>query len=259
MPRFWKTFDHTALRGGLLVAALLMAACTGAQEDDVQTNPAIPSALTGNRIAGGTAIPAARIVATARPLQCVPYARRVTDLNIRGDAWTWWRSAEGRYRRDNQPAVGSILVLKQTDRLRLGHIAVVSRVLNNREILVEHANWLNQGHIHKHTLVRDASANNDWSAVRVWYTPGKTLGKRTYPAHGFIHPSQTRNVRLRDPLMQGPDVRLLQEKLAAAGLNVATDGVFGPATRNALIAYQARNGLAGDGVAGPTTRASLNL
>jgi hypothetical protein len=253
-----KFSDRTAARGALIAAALLIGACVGSQAD-APPNEIAARNIEVHRIVGAAAIPSARIIATAQPLQCVPYARRVTDLDIRGDAWTWWQSAEGRYRRDSQPAVGSILALKQTDRLRLGHIAVVSRVLNNREILVEHANWLNRGQIHKHTLVRDTSANNDWSMVRVWYTPGKTLGKRIYAAHGFIHPNQTRTVRLRDPLMQGPDVRLLQEKLAAAGFNVATDGVFGSGTHGALITYQARYGLAEDGVAGPTTRTSLGL
>ncbi len=38
------------------------------------------------------------------------------------------------------------------------------------------------------TPVQDVSANNDWSAVRVWYTPGKKYGVRTYLAHGFIYP-----------------------------------------------------------------------
>ena len=104
-------------------------------------------------------------------------------------------------------------MLKRTDRLQDGHISVVSRILNNREILVEHANWLNRGQIHKDMLVRDTSADNDWSAVRVWYTPGRVLGKRTYPAHGFIHPARTRTVQLREPPMQGPDVRVLQERL----------------------------------------------
>ena len=150
-------------------------------------------------------------------------------------------------------------MLKRTDRLQDGHISVVSRILNNREILVEHANWLNRGQIHKDMLVRDTSADNDWSAVRVWYTPGRVLGKRTYPAHGFIHPARTRTVQLREPPMQGPDVRVLQERLAAKGIEVATDGVFGPATRDALVAFQSRSGLAGDGIAGPTTRTSLGL
>ncbi len=132
----------------------------------------------------------ARIVEPARPLQCVPYARKASGISIRGDAWTWWRSAKGRYRRGDRPAVGAVLVLQKTARLRLGHLAVVKQVIDSREILVDQANWLNRGRIHLGTSVRDVSANNDWSAVRVWYTPGRSYGNRTYRAHGFIYPER---------------------------------------------------------------------
>ena len=64
---------------------------------------------------------------------------------------------------------------------------MVTRILNSREIVVEHANWLNRGQIHKSTPVRDVSKANDWSEVQVWYTPGKRYGARTYPARGFIY------------------------------------------------------------------------
>ena len=130
----------------------------------------------------------ARIVVPSTPLQCVPYARKVSGVSIRGDAWTWWRSAKGRYRRGGAPSVGSVLVLKRTRHLRLGHLAVVTAILNDREIVVDQANWLNRGRIHLNIPVRDVSAGNDWSAVRVWYVPGGYYGTRTYPVRGFIHP-----------------------------------------------------------------------
>ena len=132
----------------------------------------------------------ARIVEPSAPLQCVPYTRKVSKISIRGDAWTWWRSAKGRYRRGNRPTVGAVLVLKKTARLRLGHLAVVKQIIDSREILVDQANWLNRGRIYLSTPVSDVSANNDWSAVRVWYTPGRTYGTRTYRAHGFIYPER---------------------------------------------------------------------
>jgi hypothetical protein len=203
--------------------------------------------------------PPPQIIAASTPLECVPYARGISSVSIRGDAWTWWRSAKGRYKRDRRPAVGSVLVLERTDRLRYGHVAVVSRVINGREILVDHANWLNRGQIHKNLPVRDVSAKNDWSVVRVWYAPGNTLGKRHYPAHGFIHPDQARVLQLQEPRMQGPDVRVLQTRLAREGLKVARDGIFGPHTRQAVAIYQSQKGLTSDGVAGPETLASLGL
>ena len=123
----------------------------------------------------------------ARPLQCVPYARRLTDIRIFGDAWTWWRAASGRYRRTRRPAVGAVLVLKRV-RGGLGHLAVVTRVLGDREIVVSHGNWRNQGRIHQNTPVKDISFWGNWSLVQVWYTPGKHYGGREYPAYGFILP-----------------------------------------------------------------------
>lgn len=200
-----------------------------------------------------------QIIAASAPLECVPYARAISSVSIRGDAWTWWRAAAGHYRRDRRPAVGSVLVLERTDRLRYGHVAVVSSVINSREILVDHANWLNRGRIHKNLPVRDVSAKNDWSVVRVWYAPGNSLGKRHYPAYGFIHPDQARVLQLQEPRMQGPDIRALQMRLAREGLGVTSDGVFGPHTRQAVAVYQSRNGLTSDGVAGPETLASLGL
>ncbi len=129
-----------------------------------------------------------RIITPAKPLQCVPYARRVSDIKIRGDARTWWRRAEGRYARSDRPMVGAVLALRPKGASR-GHLAVVTHVLGAREIVVEHANWLNQGRIHKDTPVRDVSPKGDWSAVRVWYTPGQRYGTRTYRTYGFILPT----------------------------------------------------------------------
>ena len=137
--------------------------------------------------ANSTAARHPRIEPARGHLQCVPYARKHSQIEIRGDAWTWWGQAEGRYQRGRAPAVGSVLVLKRKGASR-GHLAVVSQIVSDREIITHHANWLNQGRIHIDTPVRDVSPGNDWSAVRIWYTPGKVLGKSTYPAYGFIYP-----------------------------------------------------------------------
>lgn len=56
-----------------------------------------------------------------------------------------------------------------------------------------------------------------------------------------------------------PDVRSLQQQLAAAGFNPGpVDGIYGPQTRAAVTAYQSSAGLTPDGVAGPITRNSLS-
>jgi len=143
----------------------------------------------------------AKIVPAARPLQCVPYARELSGIQIRGDAWTWWDSAKGRYARGQEPQVGAVLTMKKTRRLRLGHLAVVKRVVDSRTIIVDQANWLNRGRIHLNSAIRDVSPKNDWSAVRVWYTPGARYGSRTYPVVGFIYPKPP---VLRPPVFRPP-------------------------------------------------------
>lgn len=128
-----------------------------------------------------------RIVSASRRLQCVPYAREQSGIQIHGDAWTWWGTADGRYQRGQQPEIGSLLVLRRRGRSR-GHLAVVTKIIDDRTLVLRHANWLNRGQIHLDTPVKDVSAGNDWSAVRVWYTPGGVYGASTYPAYGFIYP-----------------------------------------------------------------------
>jgi surface antigen len=128
-----------------------------------------------------------KIVTPRRPLQCVPYARMVSGIALRGDASTWWESAAGRFRRGQEPAPGAVLVIKGNSKTPHGHVGVVTKVINEREILIDHANWLNNQKIHLATPVIDVSPNNDWSAVRVWYTPGARYGANVYPTDGFIY------------------------------------------------------------------------
>jgi surface antigen len=150
-----------------------VAASNGAHNSNRQDKPASP-----------------RIVAGSPGLQCVPYAREKSGIPIRGDAWTWWGKADGKYQRSGRPAVGAVLVVGKTRKNKYGHLAVVTRIVSDREIIVNHANWLNKGRIHLDTPVRDVSSRNDWSQVKFWYTPGNVLGKSAYPVSGFIYPKQ---------------------------------------------------------------------
>lgn len=177
------------------VAAMVVAACSSpsVEQSIDPRSPAWNGVTAETRRAPPpipqTARPAKpRIVAGYSGLQCVPYAREQSGISIRGNAWTWWGKAKGKYERADNPAVGSILVIGKTAKNKYGHLAVVTGIVNDREIIVNHANWLNKGQIHLDTPVRDVSARNDWSAVKFWYTPGKVLGKSTYPVSGFIYP-----------------------------------------------------------------------
>lgn len=57
--------------------------------------------------------------------------------------------------------------------------------------------------------------------------------------------------------MTGPAVKALQLKLNAHGYHLAVDGVYGPATKAAVLSFQKQHALTADGVAGPLTWAKL--
>ncbi|WP_372889760.1 CHAP domain-containing protein [Sphingomonas sp.] len=123
--------------------------------------------------------------------ECVPFARAASGIQIYGDAWTWWDQAAGRYRRGETPRPGAVIVFARSARLPLGHVAVISRVVDRRVVLVTHANWSRQngerGHAEQDVTLTDASPDNDWSAVKVWYRDRDGLGSTTYPTYGFIY------------------------------------------------------------------------
>lgn len=129
-----------------------------------------------------TAMPAA-----AQFWQCAPFAREVSGIQIRGNANTWWGQAAGRYQRGNEPKVGSVLSFQATRRMRVGHVAMVSRVVSDREVLLTHANWSRRGGVERDVRAIDVSPAGDWSQVKVWYAPQAGLGTSTYPTDGFIY------------------------------------------------------------------------
>jgi len=129
-----------------------------------------------------------KVLEQSPPLQCVPYARGESGVLIYGDADTWWMQSSGRYPRSNIPTEGAVLVINSGSGSSRGHLAVVRRVISAREIVVDHANWLNRGEIDLDSPIIDVSAHNDWSQVRVWYTPDGQYGARAYAALGFIYP-----------------------------------------------------------------------
>ncbi len=57
----------------------------------------------------------------------------------------------------------------------------------------------------------------------------------------------------------GPDVVILQERLAAVGLPVTADGVYGRETVDAVIAFQEQEQLVVDGVVGSETGEALGI
>ena len=123
--------------------------------------------------------------------QCVPFARQASGIRIYGDAWTWWDQAEGKYQRGDRPRVGAVVVFARSAHLPLGHVAVVSHIVEDRVVMLTHANWSRQGgergHAEQDVTLFDVSAGNDWSEVKVWYHDSDGLGTTRYPVYGFIY------------------------------------------------------------------------
>jgi len=126
-------------------------------------------------------------------LQCVPFARMMSGIQLFGDAWTWWNKAAGKYSQGFVPKSGAVLVFKPNGVMSKGHVAVVSQVLTDRVIQVSHANWSiiegARGQIENNVTVVDVSPAGDWSQVKVWYDPIRDLGTTVYPTYGFIYQS----------------------------------------------------------------------
>lgn len=124
-------------------------------------------------------------------LQCVPFARELSGIQIYGDAHRWWDQAEGRYQRGNRPQVGAVMAFQPYRNMTLGHVAAVSQVIDSRTVLISHSNWSpidgRRGQVERNVRAVDVSPNNDWTMVRVWYHPLQAIGTTVWPVNGFIY------------------------------------------------------------------------
>lgn len=181
MVKMWA-MRARALGLGLMGAAL--AACASVPSPIRGALPESPRTMS----APYEPEAAPRVTDARADLQCVPFAREASGVAIYGNANTWWRQAEGRYPRSSSPSPGSVLVVQGYNNPRRGHVAVVRRVVSERLIIIDHANWLNAGEVSVDVPVLDVSPANDWSEIRVWHIPGEHWGGRVYDVQGFIHP-----------------------------------------------------------------------
>lgn len=122
--------------------------------------------------------------------QCVPFARRRSGIQIRGDAHTWWYQCKPE-KRHQTPVAGAVMVLSKSHRLSHGHLAVVKKVVNPREINVSHTNWgstkKRRRVVYESMRVKDVSPHNDWSQAVFWNKYARAFGS-PYKVSGFIHP-----------------------------------------------------------------------
>jgi surface antigen len=144
---------------------------------------------------------------------CVPFARATSGIMLKGNAANWWSAASGVYSRGQQPEPGSVLNFRATGRMRLGHVSVVTRVINSREIEVDHANWwgpgANKSGISRNVPVIDVSPANDWTEVRVGLGAPGSFGS-VYPTYGFIYDRPDNGVVLANARTAAPSPRTVE-------------------------------------------------
>lgn len=119
-------------------------------------------------------------------IQCVAYVHSASDFKIHGDAKYWWGRAAGLYERGSIPEKDAVLAFKPVRRMRLGHVAIVNRIIDSRTITINQAHWGENRVVHDVKVI-DISPKNNWSAVRVELAHNKGNYGSIYPTHGFIY------------------------------------------------------------------------
>ncbi|MCQ0092804.1 CHAP domain-containing protein [Roseovarius sp. M141] len=174
--RFWRIAPL------FCVAAISLGACASQQSDatnQFKIDPAREAMALRE---------AASLRAKGKRVWCVPFARNVSGINIRGNANTWWNKAAGTFDQSKSPVVGAVMSFRATSSMPMGHVAVVSEVLAPNRVLVDHANW-HRNQISQGMTVIDVSNAGDWSAVRLESNPNAFGG--VYPVNGFILPPKS--------------------------------------------------------------------
>ncbi len=118
--------------------------------------------------------------------QCVPYARSRSGIQLSGNAYTWWAQAKSK---GSIPHPGSVLSMPQQGSGAIkdyGHVAYVVKIVNQSEIIVDHANWDGNETRHLGVRVRDVSGN--WKSVNIESAPGAGFGATAYTVNGFVYP-----------------------------------------------------------------------
>jgi predicted secreted Zn-dependent protease len=99
------------------------------------------------------------------------------------------------------------------------------------------------------------------SLLQLQRTIGNKAAVRLVSAGTNGHSALFRQAAGDEPMLrygaQSDAVKMMQHYLVQAGAEIDVDGIFGPITHQAVLAYQQQNELAADGIVGPQTWASL--
>ena len=144
------------------------------------------------------------------------------------------------------------LLLKKQDR-RLAYV-ISNRRIGSGPAGVQPGVWrkysgANAHDHHCHISVRQEAARYDDAST--WNIDG-SISPSPDLMDAYVRPPET--LRKGD---RGAQVQTMQGRLNAHGDNIKVDGDFGPATANALLLFQKRNGLVADAICGPASWAAL--
>ena len=153
--------------------------------------------------------------AQAQFWQCVTFARAESGIQLFGNAWTWWDQADGKYGRGHLPEPGAVMVLKPGHGMRVGHVAIVSEIVDTRTVKLTHANWSRRGNVERDVTAVDVSDAGDWSKVRIWYAPLHDVGLTAYSVYGFIYPGEA-------PRQDDPAIIAKRDMVNAGGVQLAS-------------------------------------
>lgn len=146
----------------------------------------------------------------------------------------------------------------------IGEPAWISRYIEvRRHWLANHSNALLQKTVYRMDAFQTLIDQEGWALDLPLHVRGIRIDEGGLlggpPVRASAEIAEERLLRLRQPFMQGSDVRDVQIALVNAGITVDTDGVFGPATENAVREFQTQTGSVADGMVGPGTRSALGL
>lgn len=173
-----------------------------------------------------------------------------TDDPVRADAFTgfWARQAtlaNAKVPVEDAAAIVGAFVLRQPVPGRIGHI-----------VISDGAGGTIEAHSSATGVIKSSLNGRRWDTGVL--PPGVTYFRGPDPV--IVAPAPVGILRVTDPLTKGKAVEKVQQALAKKGFAPGrADGVYGPQTASAVIAFQAANGLVADGEVGPTTRKALGL
>lgn len=162
-----------------------------------------------------------------------------------------------RVKRLTDEEAGALSAIGETD-------WVAEYVAVRRKWLASHPNPLLHRTVYRMEGFRRIITTGNWTLELPFVVRGVMIDKSMLmfgpsPRAESPEDRMPRLLKLRAPYLEGDDVRELQEVLNGHGMGLDVDGIFGPATRDALQKFQEHAGLEVDGICGPATRAELGI